>query len=109
MDNSTFERNQKNFFKKVEEGTEHVDQIPEMERFVKFWLDIQEEDDRTHELLWMESVSKKLRDKIANVKEFDIKEKTLEKEKLDCPWNRWHTKVLVEEVKTCKKEIEENT
>ena len=28
----------------------------------------------------MESVSKKLRDKIANVKEFDIKEKTLEKE-----------------------------
>ena len=80
MDNATFERDQKNFFKKVEEGTEHVDQIPEMERFVKFWLDIQEEDDRTHELLWMESVSKKLRDKITNVKEFDIKEKTLEKE-----------------------------
>ena len=36
MDNATFERNQKNVFKKVEGGTEHVDQIPEMERFVKF-------------------------------------------------------------------------
>ena len=40
MDNATFERDQKNFYKKVEEETEHVDQIPEMERFVKFWLDI---------------------------------------------------------------------
>ena len=79
MDNATFERDQKNFFKKVEEGTEHVDQIPEMERFVKFWLDIQEEDDRTHELLWMESVSKKLRDKIANVKDSISKKKPLKK------------------------------
>ena len=40
MDNGNFEREQKNFFKNVERGTEHVGQIPEMEKFVKFWGDI---------------------------------------------------------------------
>ena len=37
MDNATFERVQKNFFMKVEGGTQHVGKIPEMEKFVKFW------------------------------------------------------------------------
>ena len=37
MDNATFERDQKNFFMKVEGGTQHVGKIPEMEKFVKFW------------------------------------------------------------------------
>ena len=80
MDNANFERDQKNFFKKVEGRTEYVGQIPEMEKFVKFWGDIWEKDDRTPEMPWMESVSKQLRDKITNVKEFNIAEETLEKE-----------------------------
>ena len=37
MDNANFERDQKKFFKKVEGGTEHVGQIPEIQKFVKFW------------------------------------------------------------------------
>ena len=37
MDNANFERDQMNFSKKVEGETEHVDQIPETEKFVKFW------------------------------------------------------------------------
>ena len=37
MDNATFERVQKNFFMKVEGGTQHVGEISEMEKFVKFW------------------------------------------------------------------------
>ena len=51
-----------------------------MEKFVKFWGDIWEKDDRTPEMLWMKSVSRQLRDKITNVKEFNITEETLEKE-----------------------------
>ena len=53
------DENQKNIFKKVERGTENVVQIPEMEKFVKFWGDILygEKDDRTPEMLWMEKVS----------------------------------------------------
>ena len=39
MDNANFERDQKNFFKKVG-GTKHVGQIPEMEKFVKLWEDM---------------------------------------------------------------------
>ena len=57
MDNANFERDQKNLFKKVGE-TKHVDQMPEMKKFVKFWLDIWEKDDRTAEMPWIESVSK---------------------------------------------------
>ena len=37
-------------------------------------------DHRTSEMAWMESVSLQLRDKITNVKEFNITEETLEKE-----------------------------
>ena len=72
MDNANYERDKKNFFKKVEGGTKHVGQIPEMAEFVKFWGHIWEKDDRTPEMPWMESVSKQLRDKITSVKEFNI-------------------------------------
>ena len=54
----------------------------------------------------MESVSEQLRDKITNVKEFNITEEILEKEtkkKKNCTWNRWYSKFLVEENKTSKK------
>ena len=37
MDSANFERDLMNFSKKVEGETEHVDQIPETEKFVKFW------------------------------------------------------------------------
>ena len=75
--------------------------------------DIWEKDDRTPEMPWMESVSNQLRDKITSVKEFNITVETLqkknqEKERLDCTWNRWYSKFLVEEVKTSKKGSEEN-
>ena len=75
MDNANYERDKKNFFKKVEGGTKHVGQIPEMAKFVKFWGDIWGKDDRTPEMPWMESVSKQLRDKITSVKEFNITRK----------------------------------
>ena len=64
MDNANFERDQENFFKKVQEGTKHVGQIPEMEKFVKFLGSICEKVDGTPEISWMESISEQLRDKI---------------------------------------------
>ena len=72
MDNANSGRHQKNFFKKVEEGTKHVGQIPKMEKFIKFWGEIWEKDDRTPEMPWMESLSKQLGDTITSVKEFNI-------------------------------------
>ena len=47
MDNANFERNQNNFFEMVEGGTEHLGQILEKEKCVKFWRYIFEKDDRT--------------------------------------------------------------
>ena len=62
--------------KKVERATEHVDQLPE--KTVKFFFSggggIWGKDDRTSEMPWMESVSEQLREKITNVKEFNITE-----------------------------------
>ena len=45
MDNANFERDQKYVFKKVEGGTKHVGQIPEMEKFVKFFGEKKKKDD----------------------------------------------------------------
>ena len=50
MNYANYERDQKKFFKKVEGGTEHVGQIPEMKKFVKFWGDIWGKDSRTPEV-----------------------------------------------------------
>ena len=79
--NANFERDQKNFFKKVEGGTKHVGQIPQMEKFVKFG-ETYEKKMICHksETPWMESVSEQLREKITNLKELNITEEILEKE-----------------------------
>ena len=37
-----------------------------MEKFVKFWGDIWEKDDKAPEMSWMEKVSYQLREKIKN-------------------------------------------
>ena len=100
------------FFKKVERETDNAGQMSEMEKFVKFWWDIWEKDDRTPEMPGMGKVSEQLRGQITNVKEFNITKRNhwkrnKEKENLDWTWNRWYSKFLVEEVKTSKKGIEE--
>ena len=46
----------------------------------RHWGDMWEKDDKTTEMPWMESVSEKLRQKITNIKEFNITKETLEKE-----------------------------
>ena len=77
MDNANLKRDKKNFFKKVERGTNHVGQILEMEKNLGTHM---EKDDRTLEMPWMEKLSEQLRKQIANVKEFNIIEENLEKE-----------------------------
>ena len=71
MDNANLKRDKKNFFKKVERGTNHVGQILGTHM---------EKDDRTLEMPWMEKLSEQLRKQIANVKEFNIIEENLDKE-----------------------------
>ena len=79
MGNVNFERDHKKLSKKEEGGIEHVGQILEKEKFLKFWAEIWEKDDKTTEMPWMESVNEELRQKITNVKKFNITKETLEK------------------------------
>ena len=54
----TLKETRRTFFKKkVERGTQHVGQRSEIEKFVKFWGDIWEKDDKAPEMSWMEKVS----------------------------------------------------
>ena len=80
IDNFCFERDQKNFFRKAERGTENVGQIAGMEKFVRFSGDICEKDYTAPEMLWMEKMTKQLKEKIINVKEFNFTEESFDKE-----------------------------
>ena len=40
MDNNIFERDHKNFFKRIEDSAEYEGAMLEMDRFVKFWVGI---------------------------------------------------------------------
>ena len=43
-----------------------------MDKFVKFWGCIQERDDHTPNMLWMEEMREELKEKIISMKEFGI-------------------------------------
>ena len=77
LDNNVFERDQKNVFKRIEDCTEYKGAMPEMDKVVKFWGGIWENDDRTPSMPWMEKIKEVLKEKITSVKEFDIKKNGL--------------------------------
>ena len=56
MDNNIFERDHKNFFKRIEDSTEYERAMPEVDKFVKLWVGIWEKNDRTLNMPWMEKI-----------------------------------------------------
>ena len=77
MDNNIFERDQKNFFKKIEDSTEYGRAMPEIDKFVKFRKGIWEKDDRTPNMPQIEKIGEELKENITIVNEFDITENGL--------------------------------
>ena len=77
MDSNIFERDQKNFFKKIEDSTEYGRAMPEIDKFVKFWKGIWEKDDRTPNMPQIEKIGEELKENITIVNEFDITENGL--------------------------------
>ena len=63
MDNNIFERDQKNFFKRIEDSTEYEGAMPQMDKFVKFWGGIWEKYDRKPNMPWMEKTREELKEK----------------------------------------------
>ena len=72
MDNNIFERDHLNFFERIEYSTDYEAAMPEMDKFVKFWVGIWEKDDCTPNMPWMEKIREELKEKISSVKEFEI-------------------------------------
>ena len=77
MDNKLFESDQRNFFRKINENTEFEGEMPDISKFVEFWGGIWERDDKTPNMPWMKKVQEDLKEKITQVKEFNITEKEL--------------------------------
>ena len=65
INNNIFERGQKNFFKRIGDGTEDEGVIPEIDKFVKFGGCMQEKDDCTSNMSQMENILEELKEKIA--------------------------------------------
>ena len=75
-----FQKDQKSFFRNLENVEKHEGEMPEMEKFVEFWGGIWERNEPTPNMPWMEKVKAELNEKVNNVKEFKITEDKLKKE-----------------------------
>ena len=51
-----FQRDQRGFFRKLEENVVHEGEMSEMEKFVEFWGGIKEREEMTPNMPWMEVV-----------------------------------------------------
>ena len=72
QDNIMFQRDQKGFFRTLEEEEGHEGKVPEMKKFVEFWRSIWEREERTSNIPWMEEIRRQLNEKVNQVKEFNI-------------------------------------
>ena len=70
-----FQEDQGAFYRKTQ-GTEQLrGEVPDMEKFEEFWGGIWEDETKTPNRKWMNTVAKKIREKVKNVQEFTITEK----------------------------------
>ena len=62
-----FQRDQKGFFRTLEGEEAHEGEMPEMERFSKFWVGIWEREEITPYMPWMEEIRRQLNEKVSQV------------------------------------------
>ena len=73
--NRMFQEDQGAFYRKTQ-GTEQLrGEVLDMEKFEEFWGGIWEDETKTPNQKWMNTVAKKIREKVKNVQEFMITEK----------------------------------
>ena len=75
--NAMFEKDQRNFYNKIEKNEKCQGEQPEMEKFTEFWGRIWEKEEVTPMLPWMDNVKEELKASINTVKEFTIEEERL--------------------------------
>ena len=72
-----FEKDQRNFYNKIEKNEKFQGEQPEMGKFTEFWGGIWEKEEVTPMLPWMDNVKEELKTSINTVKEFTIEEERL--------------------------------
>ena len=73
--NRMFQEDQGAFYRKTQETEQLRGEVPDMEKFEEFWGGIWEDETKTPNRKWMNTVAKKIREKVKNVQEFTITEK----------------------------------
>ena len=58
QDKIQFQRDQKAFLKKLEGEQNREGKMPEIEKFIKFWVGIWEKNERAPNMPWMEEVKR---------------------------------------------------
>ena len=77
MDNDIFEKDQRNFYRRIENNTKYEGKIREVDKFVNFRGGIWEKDEKTPMVPWMEEATEALKAKVHNVEQFTIEEEVL--------------------------------
>ena len=80
LDNIMFQKDQRAFFRKLEEKSNPKGQIPEMDKFIEFWGGIWERKENTPHMPWMGEVKMQLNTKVTSVNDFNISLETVRKE-----------------------------
>ena len=80
LDNIMFQKDQRAFFKKLEEKSNRKGQMPEMDKFIEFWGGIWEGRENKPHMPWMEEVKMQLNAKVTSVNDFNISLERVRKE-----------------------------
>ena len=86
-----FQEDQRIFYRKTQEAKQLKGKVPKMETFEELWAGTWEENTKIPQRKWMNTVAKKIRQKVTNMQEFTITEKkfhqTVKKRKdWSAPW-----------------------
>ena len=101
--NIMFQRGQIGFFWTLEAVEKREGEMPEMQRFVQFWGGTWGQNEPT--LKWTVQESKSCEWICHHWQEYE--ERNCYTKKLDNTRNRWHPKLLAEEIRTCTESIKE--
>ena len=80
QDNIMLQRDQKRFFRTLEREEAQEGEMPEMEKFVEFWVGIWERDERTLYMPWMEEIRRQLNEMVSQINQSNITFEKVKKE-----------------------------
>ena len=80
LDNIMFQKDQRAFFRKLEEKSNQKGQMPEIDKLTEFWGGIWERRENTLHMPLMEEVKMQLNAKVTSVNDFNISLETVRKE-----------------------------